>query len=434
MCATRTKHKHENALKNVKQNLPSFLITYMDREIGNVINKELCNLKFFRFLLIVFVNSSEILHGLKSRLSTPFSSSEKEFLEKVICQKKSMNVEPDVTKAAELFMTDFPCWLKHVMQTSGFDISEIQECHESYVTFYSSVIILLNENLINIKSKISATRMSDISNDVNISLNFKSCNDNQPITSLSTSVTDKRLNHEHALSIAKEKLPSLLISYIDREVGNGLKEEHHKSKFFRFLLIIFASSLEILHELKSNSIAPFSSTEKGFLEKVIVQKRSINVEPEVQKAADSFMTNFPCWLKQIMRSSGFDHSETQESHASFVTLYSSVIILLNKNLIHFRCKMFTSPGVSNDVNDQIARHREESIHNSTMVIAANNSNTKEKKDGDTSINQSSKLVVTTEKHHIYYNSRKNIALKVLISTCPSNEDIENLDNEVSEIK
>ena len=274
----------------------------------------------------------------------------------------------------------------------------------------------------------------EVSNDANISLNVNSYNDNQTITSLTTCVTNKRSNHEHALRNVEQKLPSLLKLYIDREIGNGLIEEYQKANFFRFLLIIFASSSEILHGLKSNSSVPFSSTEKVFLEKVISQKRSINVEPEVQKAADSFMTNFPCWLKQIMRSSGFDHSETQESHASFVTLYSSVIILLNKNLIHFRCKMFTSPGVSNDVNDQIARHREESIHNSTMVIAANNSNTKEKKDGDTSINQSSKLVVTTEKHHIYYNSRKNIALKVLISTCPSNEDIENLDNEVSEIK
>jgi len=215
--------------------------------------------------------------------------------------------------------------------------------------------------------------------------------------------------HLSALDDLTTNFTPFLKEFIDDVLTETSNKDKCDSIFAQFLYFAIFSSAEQLRHLK-RKVHQETSTEEhqSFLRlDEIICDRSIT--SDIAEALDIFMDTLPQYVKNTMFESGFHTLEIEETHTSYISLYSSFIVAQIDNLHQMYSNLYS---IENKSPNPLQRCDSGS-------------------DFQSSNGGSVQLVKTTRKHCIYRDSCSNRAIKVLISDNPSVKELEHLENELN---
>ena len=195
------------------------------------------------------------------------------------------------------------------------------------------------------------------------------------------------------------------------------QREVYYKPFLDFMHFTLSYLSRAMHESKQRLYCEVSEDEKKCLERL--ESTMIEVNNMKMKAAIQLMKKeMPLIIKDFMLRAGYDESETNKSHNSYLSLMSDFITEGSEKLFRYKTRFGHS---ENEIASSVNRNDNIAIMQGTNMQQEKSTLTLQ-------------LITTTRKHLIYYCPTENVVIKVLNTEDPQVKDAGNLVNELKMAK
>ena len=197
-----------------------------------------------------------------------------------------------------------------------------------------------------------------------------------------------------------------------------VKKEINDATLIHIKHLVILSSAQQFRHLKKQLSQQITEEEHDSFKKLDTIIDFASITPHMSQAVDIFNDTWPQYLKNAMFRSGFHILEIEETHTSYISIYSSFLVS-QINYLHQLKSSVHSMDIEKENDNKGAS---KSLKNDAVSQC------------QSSFNESIQLVKRTRKHCIYRDYKNNSAIKVLASVTPSIRELEHLENELNSTK
>ena len=264
-----------------------------------------------------------------------------------------------------------------------------------------------------------------------------------------SSTDENKSNEEIALNEISFNFTSFLQTFMRDSNYDFQETEVFSSSFLTFMHNALFYLAQDLLSLQSNLSKKVNEEEQTCIDEIYRHNPLPEIGDKIDKASKIMKKESPQKIKQCVIDAKFEQSEIEETHDSYVSMVSSVLISETGKFLRFkeRFRYTTATGDSSNNNDIMP-----SSQNNLSVVpssrqqqlcAISNEQEIQKRDNNDAtpsphieeaplnLNPTSlQLIATSRKHNVYHLISENVTMKVLNPYTSTAKDIKILDNEL----